>query len=280
MVKQTLFLFFNLLVFVTYSQPDTTYTSLKDAFKNPEKVYNLNLSGKKLKKRDFKNFNQFINLKNLDLSWCSLTQFPKRILNCKQLKVLNLDFSTIKQLPGDISQLTQLEKLSMINTELSFIPNTIGELKHLKYLNLKGNYTMSVLPQTFINLKKLEFLYIKCSTKDFISILSKMNKLKSLTIYADSNFQPCHILKLPNLESFSMIFHLSYFNHFYCSLINHPSLNEITILRQDRSCCPWYNLKEEEIKRMKSLLPKNCKVIGLEIENNESQEIKSEIDLR
>lgn len=280
MAKKILFLLLNLVVFTTYSQPDSTYKSLEDAFTNPENVYRLDLSGESLKKRHFKKFEMFNNLQHLDLSWCGLSNFPEEILNCRQLKKLNLDFNLFKTLPDGISQLILLEELSLVNSELERLPNSIGELTQLKKLNLKGNYTLSPLPTSLVNLNYLEFLYVKCSTTDFINIICKINSLKSLSIYADSDFKPCYILQLKNMESFEMIFHQTIFTPFTCSLVNHPNLNEMTILRQDRTCCPWYNMKETEINRIKSLLPNECKLIGIRLEEDESREIKSDIELR
>ena len=279
MHKRIIFILLNLAVFNNYAQIDTTYTNLKNAFQNPENVYNLNLSGEDLKKRHFKNFEAFKNLKQLNLSWCGLTVFPEEILKCKHLKLLNLDMNSIISLPEAISQLTLLEELSLVNSELEYLPNTIIELTKLKVLNLKGNHNLIQLPKNFNHLNNLEFLYIKCSTTEFSQVLCEMKSLKNLNIYADSSFEPCEIIKLSNLESFSMIFHLAYFTPFSCPLNDHLNLNKLTIYSTDMNCCPWYILEEKEINKMKSLLPNECELIGIRL-SDFGEEIKSDIKLR
>lgn len=91
------------------------YKSLKVALKNKSDVKILHLHNK------------------------GLEEFPREILEMKNLKVLSLYKNEINQLPDDIYQLQDLEILELRKNNLSSLPKAITELKNLKRLNVAYN---------------------------------------------------------------------------------------------------------------------------------------------
>lgn len=103
------------------------------------------------------------------------------------------------------SKFTNLQYLSLKNDHLKQIPAGIGYLKNLKVLDLSGN-DFKVLPSTFINLTKLQELFLNddkyLKFKKNIPILSTLPNLKSLHIENDGlKSLPKDIYRLSHLES-------------------------------------------------------------------------------
>lgn len=103
------------------------------------------------------------------------------------------------------SKFTNLQYLSLKNDHLKQIPAGIGYLKNLKVLDLSGN-DFKVLPSTFINLTKLQELFLNDDKyfkfKKNIPILSTLPNLKSLHIENDGlKSLPKDIYRLSHLES-------------------------------------------------------------------------------
>lgn len=109
------------------------YTSLTVALQNPDSVFILDLSKKKLK------------------------EVPQDVFKLKNLQVLNLSRNSIKELPAEISLLTNLQKLSLSNNKLKQLPASIGDLINLVYLGLNRNL-IEALPKEMGKLKNLEVL--------------------------------------------------------------------------------------------------------------------------
>lgn len=96
------------------------YSNLEQALKEPDKVYNLDLSKKKL------------------------TEFPKEILQFKNLRTLDLHKNKIKSIPDEISQLKNLRELNVGNNKLAVFSKAICDITTLRRLILNQNDIESI----------------------------------------------------------------------------------------------------------------------------------------
>jgi len=115
-------------------EKQTVYTTLHEALKNPEIVYKLDLSKKKLK------------------------TIPKEVFTLYNLQVLNLSKNKIEIIPEDIGNLTNLQILNISANKISKLPYTIGNLTNLKELIVNRNIITELPPEigNLINLEKLD----------------------------------------------------------------------------------------------------------------------------
>lgn len=117
---------------------DYVFTSLEEAKKTPEIVFNLSLQKQKLVV--FPNeLVGFKNLRSLDLSKNKLSLIPIEIKNLKQLEVLNLSKNKISRIPPAIGALSELESLLLAKNDIEKVPKEIGALSSLKVLDLWSN---------------------------------------------------------------------------------------------------------------------------------------------
>jgi Leucine-rich repeat (LRR) protein len=143
-----------------YLKAQKVYTSLSEALQNPDSVFRLDLSKKKLKEfpveifqlmelRELKLNNNSINqipeniyklnyLQRLFVNNNKLVELPQRIGTLKNLVILELNRNRIEKLPPEIGLLNNLEELSLWDNELSGIPDEIKNLGSLKKLELRG----------------------------------------------------------------------------------------------------------------------------------------------
>lgn len=106
------------------------FIDLKQAMKEPENVYILDLSNK------------------------DLTSFPSQIKDMTNLQRLNLSNNDIKNVPEDVfASLPNLVDLNLErNNDMSKLPLDLLELKNLKYLNLRRT---AVSKQELVDLSKI-----------------------------------------------------------------------------------------------------------------------------
>jgi len=95
----------------------------------------------------------------LDMSEAGLKEFPKYLLNFKQLNHLEINDNPIITLPRKVGEMKQLKILRIFNNRLTQIPDEIGELKRLEYLDARDNRLVE-LPDAIGNLKNLQKLWI------------------------------------------------------------------------------------------------------------------------
>jgi len=110
-MARILFILLFLYSFNLLAQPNHIYTDIKQALKTPEKVFQLDLTLQSPKKSELRKISKFQNLEKLNLSFCNITSFPKRILNCSKLKYLNLKYNSLSSIPIEFSKLIELEEL-------------------------------------------------------------------------------------------------------------------------------------------------------------------------
>lgn len=131
------------------AQPGKVYRSVDD-IKNPEDVYILRLRGKRLTEIPKEVF-ACINLKELDLSRNRLSEVPSEIVNLQQLEVLRLGRNNIDSLPIEVAQLSHLVELDMNRNPLSDLPEAMGYMLSLQRLILWSTAVYS-LPDSFAEL--------------------------------------------------------------------------------------------------------------------------------
>ena len=147
-----------------------------------------------------------LDLSGLDLE---LEEFPKAILNLRNLRILYIGSSYIKQIPEEINRLCSLKELSVGSNEISQIPDSfcevtsleelclggnkihglpdrIGNLKNLKILRLGGN-KIHILPESFCRLTSLENLNLSSNNlRNFPDFICKFKFLRHLDLSSNN----------------------------------------------------------------------------------------------
>lgn len=147
-------IFNNQFAFSQVDVPDSTfiYTNLEEALKEPEKVYNLDLSKKKI--QDFPmEVLKFTNLRSLKLYKNRIDSIPNEISQLKNLRELNMGLNDLKKFNVNICQLTNLEKLVLNQNEIEEIPAEIKNLTKLVHLDMWDN-NLFVIPDEIGELKE------------------------------------------------------------------------------------------------------------------------------
>lgn len=135
------------------------YYNLAQALQNPDKVYRLNLSKKKLKTFPLQIL-ELKNLQELNLSKNKIDSLPKRIGTLTHLQILNVSGNKLTELPDSIGELKNLKKLIASRNLLYALPKRIGDLENLEILDLWEN-NLSVFPEEMSKLKKLRWLDLR-----------------------------------------------------------------------------------------------------------------------
>lgn len=155
------------------------YTSLEEALKNPDKVYNLNLSNQNVTIPK-EAWTKFIRLEILSFKNDHLKEIPQEIGELKNLKVLDLSGNDFTSLPKSFSKLNRLEELYLNDDKfLQFDKNTktLNLPQSLRILHLE-NDNLYNLPKEVYELKKLESLFL--NDNKFIEVPKDMDGLKNL----------------------------------------------------------------------------------------------------
>jgi Leucine-rich repeat (LRR) protein len=155
------------------------FTSLEEALKNPEKVYNLNLSNQNVAIPK-EAWSKFINLEILSFKNDHLKEIPQEIGFLKNLKVLDLSGNDFTSLPKSFSELNHLEELFLNDDKnLQFDKNkkTLNLPINLRILHLEQD-NLNNLPKEVYELKKLESLFL--NNNNFIEVPKDLKGLKNL----------------------------------------------------------------------------------------------------
>jgi Leucine-rich repeat (LRR) protein len=156
------------------------YTSLEEALKNPEKVYNLNLSNQDNIVVPKEAWAKFTNLETLSFKNDNLKEIPQEIGNLPSLKVLDLSGNDFTALPQSLRKLNHLEEL-YLNDEKNLFHNQNNQSLNLP-LNLRilhlENDNLKNVPKEIYELKKLEQLFL--NDNNFNQIPKEMKSLKNL----------------------------------------------------------------------------------------------------
>lgn len=161
--------FFVLPVFTTNAQvtPDSSvikkqYSDIKEALKEPEKVYRLDLSNQNLNLPSDSIWEKFINLEYLSFKNDHLTNLPDGLSKLKKLKILDLSGNDFKVLPQSLSRLENLVELYLNDEKKMDITQSllvIKDLPNLKILHLENDHLKSI-PKSLLYFKNLDTLYL------------------------------------------------------------------------------------------------------------------------
>ena len=156
------------------------FTSLDEAFANPEIVYRLDLSNQQLNKSQVESLSKFRNLRFLSLKNDHLKEIPKSISTLRNLKSLDLSGNDFKFLPSDLKKLKKLEEIYLNNDSFADINqevSVLNKLPNLKILHLE-NDAIGIIPKSITSLKNLEKLYLNDNNiTEFPDFLTKNKKL-------------------------------------------------------------------------------------------------------
>lgn len=130
---------------------------------NLSKLKMLNMWGWKHKIRELpESFQRLQNLEQLFLSSSESIKNLSLLGACRNLKILNLGLSKTKELSNEIGSLNKLMRLSIYGSDspMTSLPSSIGALRELTSLYLYDNHNLKELPETLVNLSKLELLIV------------------------------------------------------------------------------------------------------------------------
>ncbi len=199
------------------------YTDLVEAFKDPTRVCELDLSNQQLTQLppEIGNLTNLLGfslqgnqltrlpleignltkLTHVSLSDNQLTSLPSTIANLTNLMVLNASDNFLTYLPSEIGRLTNLKTLDISSNKLTTLPPEIGQLSHLTQLVIARN-KLNRLPSEFAKLTNLTELNL--SSNGLITLPSEVTQLQSLVVLALNNNYlfslPSEIGKLTNLK--------------------------------------------------------------------------------
>ncbi len=131
------------------------YTSLEEALKNPNDVYQLHLQG--WTKPFPKEIYRLKRLKVLDITSSYFTSLPEDFYKLDSLSCLIGEFCKLESLPDCIGKMKSLRSIVIVYSEIKHIPESIGNLTDLAEIRL-GGCPISKLPASIYKLQKLESL--------------------------------------------------------------------------------------------------------------------------
>lgn len=159
------------------------FTSVKEALKNPEKVFRLDLSNQEVNLSN-EEWSTFVNLESLKLKNDHLKEIPLGITNLKSLKSIDLSGNDFKTLPTEFSNLLNLEELLLNDEKNIDLPKSLSvlaKLPKLKSLHLE-NDNLSSLPAELLLFEKLELLNLRKNFFKEIPNLEGLNHLQYLDL--------------------------------------------------------------------------------------------------
>ena len=163
------------------------FDNLNEALQNPDKVYRLDLSKKKLKAFPMEIL-KFKNLQELDLSKNKLDSLPEQIGLLSNLQILNVSGNKLIYLPDSIGELKNLKKISGSRNSLLALPKRIGDCENLEILDLWEN-DLATFPEELSKLKKLRWMDLRVIMIDD----NTQERIRQLVPKAKVFFSPsCH----------------------------------------------------------------------------------------
>ena len=203
-------------------------------FLNKDNIKSLTLCNKKIyqsycnliknvkidKETDILNFkiliDKYININNLDLSYCNKIKDFISISKLKRLEFLNVRSSNISDISfleknknieklnlryceniKDFTPISKLERLKILNSSYTNISNItfLEKNKNIKELNFR--YCENIKDLTPISkLERLEFLNVSWTNISDISLLKKNKNIKELNLHGCKNIKDYSILSI------------------------------------------------------------------------------------
>ena len=162
-----------------------TAKSMKEALQNPEDVYELTLRNTRTKYLS-PNIKKLTNLRVLDISGSFISEIPKEISECKNLKSIIANASQLSIIPSSIGQLKKLRVLNLAYCKIDRVPKEIGEVESLWSLSI-GSNKLTTLPESFSNLKNLTFFSIANNKfREFPNSILGMETVGNLWIHGNN----------------------------------------------------------------------------------------------
>ena len=164
-----------------------TYRGLERALREPDAVYRLDLSGRKLKEVP-EEVRRFRNLNHLDLGGNRLKQVPDWLGELQYLQELRISKNRLGGFPSAICALAHLKRLDLSRNAISSLPPCIGGLTELFSLDLWSN-DLGDFPEEMAGLTALRFLDLRAIQYD----QHEMDRIQDLVPRAKVYFsQPCN----------------------------------------------------------------------------------------
>jgi Leucine-rich repeat (LRR) protein len=178
------------------AQYKKVYTSITEAYKEPLKVYRLNLSNLPIDSFPIK-LSQFKNLQHLYLNYDHLEFIPTEIADLENLRVLQLCGDNFKTLPPEFSRLKNLEEIYLnVNKKIDLTQSVkvMSSLPKLHVLHLENDGIVA-LPGNFSMLTHLEKLYL--NDNKLTEVPQQLKDVKTLKYVEIQNnsFSPYYINK-------------------------------------------------------------------------------------
>ncbi|MBS9783382.1 MAG: hypothetical protein KGV46_02390 [Pasteurella sp.] len=161
-----------------------------------------------------------LQITELNLSDCQLTELPESIGQLSALKILDLSNNLFDMLPESINQLSQLEKFYFRENNVLDISYVIQDLPtQLKELDLRNNRLT-----TYESISLVTFGFLKNRLTKFPENISQLSKFEPV-------FKEYYLIQLP--ECISRLSELEKLNISYCELAVLPnSIGQLSKLKE------------------------------------------------
>lgn len=178
-----------------FPTPKGSYTNMKEALANPEKVLYLTLGMRGFDKFPIEIL-KFKNLIDLDLYNNNITEIPTWIIKLTKLKKLSVRSNKLKTIPESVFYLPSLTELDLWGNQINTFPILTSEkLPVLEDINLSMNdfYDFPTGVEKLVRLKKLRLENNKLSRVS--DVVFKMQSLEYIYLFHNNIFKID--LKLP-----------------------------------------------------------------------------------
>jgi Leucine-rich repeat (LRR) protein len=135
------------------------FYSLASALKNPDKVFRLQLSKKKLKTVP-EEIRQFKNLNALDLGRNKLKELPAWMGELKYMQEFHAPKNKLREMPAVVCKWKHLKRLDLHQNEITGLIGCMGGLKELTSLDLWSN-ELEDFPDGVSGMKALKFMDLR-----------------------------------------------------------------------------------------------------------------------
>jgi len=164
-----------------------TFHSLESALKDPEHVYRLDLSHKKLKEVPA-TISALKNLNALDLGQNRLKELPEWLGDLQYMQEFRAPKNKFGAMPAIICQWKHLKRLDLHQNEITALLACMGELKDLTSIDLWSN-DLEEFPDELSGMTALKFMDLRVIQFD----QTEMDKIEQLLPRTKIFFsQPCN----------------------------------------------------------------------------------------
>jgi leucine-rich repeat protein SHOC2 len=161
-----------------------TFHSMERALQDPDKVYRLDLSSKKLKEVP-EDIRKFRNLNALDLGTNKLRTLPAWLADLAYLQELRVSRNKLVEYPTCICKLKHLKRLDLSRNALTGLPKCMGGMKELVSLDLWDN-DLADFPEEIEGMEALRFMDLRAIQFE----VPEMERIQELLPRAKVHFSP------------------------------------------------------------------------------------------